>query len=103
MADTLYSGTHSTRIAYLKLDSFLAKIITLQTYSSSFDTNFALLAIDLPKGGRIGAFENMQFDLTSDKYAKTRVHQTNLPLLKLSKLKIPSKPVEGIYFSLIYL
>ena len=72
-------------------------------FKGSFDTNFALLAIDLPKGGRIGAFENMQFDLTSDKYAKTRVHQTNLPLLKLSKLKIPSKPVEGIYFSLIYL
>jgi hypothetical protein len=85
MADTLYSGTHSTRIAYLKLDSFLAKIITLQTYSM-FINIFASV-----------------FDLTSDKYAKTRVHQTNLPLLKLSKLKIPSKPVEGIYFSLIYL
>ncbi|CAG2242263.1 unnamed protein product [Mytilus edulis] len=63
-------------------------------YKGSFDTNFALLAIDLPKGGRIGAFENMQFDLTSDKFVKIRIHQTNLPLLKLSKLKIPNKPVE---------
>ena len=70
-------------------------------FKGSFDKKFALLAIELPMGGRIGAFENMQFDLTSDKYAKTRVHQTNLPLLKLSKLKIPSKPVKGIYFSLI--
>ena len=64
-------------------------------FKGSFDTNFALLSIELPKGGKIGAFENMQFDLTSDKYTKTRLHKTNLPLLKLSKLKIPHKPVEG--------
>lgn len=66
-------------------------------FKGSFDTNFALLAIDLPKGGKIGAFENMQFELASDKYTKTRIHKTNLPLLKLSKLKIPNKPVEGKY------